>query len=162
MWYVYSQEEKQQACCYKESNNPVFPILLNRYIYEIPSISSTTLLFFSFFFLAIHSSTTYLHIGTQIPFPCTVTNQLQSRTTKVPNYLQGAQKLRPFQSSRAALRRDDDAAGDGEGEASSVPTGTSESGASTRLTLMERMGRKLRDLSRPSLEKTSEELRRMR
>ena len=87
------------------------------------------------------------------------------------NYLrfQGAQtqKLRPFQSSRAALRRDDDAAGDmdhdGEGEGSSVPTGTSESGASTRLTLMERMGRKLRDLSPPpSLEKTSEELRRMR
>ncbi|XP_066332622.1 thioredoxin-like 3-1, chloroplastic isoform X1 [Miscanthus floridulus] len=79
------------------------------------------------------------------------------------NYLHAAQKSRPFQSSRAALLRDDDAAGDGNGEASSVPTGTSESGASTRLTLMERMGRKLRDLSRPpSLEKTSEELRRMR
>ena len=39
-----------------------------------------------------------------------------------------------------------------------MPTGTSENGASTRLTLMDRMDRKLRDLSFLSLEKTSDEL----
>ncbi|CAM0147354.1 unnamed protein product [Urochloa decumbens] len=66
------------------------------------------------------------------------------------------------QSSRLALRRDAAEDSDGDVEGSSVPTGTSESGASTRLTLMDRIGRKLRDLRLPSLEKTLEELRRMR
>jgi hypothetical protein len=52
---------------------------------------------------------------------------------------------------------------DGDGEGSSVPTGTSESGARKRLTLMDRIDRKLMDdLSLPSLEKTLDELRRMR
>ncbi|VAI49812.1 unnamed protein product [Triticum turgidum subsp. durum] len=57
---------------------------------------------------------------------------------------------------------DENSEGEGEGESSSVPTGTSESGARTRRTLMDRMGRKLRDRSLLLLEKTSEELVRMR
>ena len=43
-----------------------------------------------------------------------------------------------------------------------MPTGTSEEGASTRLTLMDRIDRKLSDLSFLSLEKTSDELLRIR